>query len=263
MGCELFLFLLLSVGSAVPHLKRGIVADGAKTHTECNDPNLLQNSTTWYYDYNVYNPYRKIGCQQHYNQQFVPMHWCIDSLPTPVPPYVNQTYMLGFNEPNNRHNCNKSPETVARAWSTVMKKFPRSLLVSPATAGDGEHWFEQFFGNCTKLYGTTGCRISYLAAHWYGCDAAQTLAYLERLHRKFNHLTIWLTEFACGDHSGHKSQKHQLEYMRQVVPMLDKAPFVFRYSWFPARTHDKDDHRALFVHDKEELTQLGKLYNSL
>ena len=32
---------------------------------------------------------------------FVPMAWCIDLLNKTLPSYVNKTFFLGFNEPNN------------------------------------------------------------------------------------------------------------------------------------------------------------------
>lgn len=40
-------------------------------------------------------------------------------------------------------------------FQTVMSNHPESMLVSPATAGNGLPWFDQFFGNCTALYGGT------------------------------------------------------------------------------------------------------------
>ena len=56
---------------------------------------------------------------------------------------------------------------VAEAWKTVMDRFEGSntTLVSPATAGNGIEWYDQFFGNCTEMYGPKGCRIGMLATH--------------------------------------------------------------------------------------------------
>lgn len=36
-----------------------------------------------------------------------------------TPAYVNQTYFMGFNEPNNLHNCNTEPAKVAQAWKVT------------------------------------------------------------------------------------------------------------------------------------------------
>ena len=81
-----------------------------------------------------------------------------------------------------------------------MEKWPSSQLVSPATAGDGIAWYDQFFGNCSKLYGSGGCKIDYIATHDYSCHGPTTLAYLKQLNERYNK-KIWLTEFSCGDHA--------------------------------------------------------------
>ena len=84
-------------------------------------------------------------------ERFTPMNWCLSSLNKSIPTNVNRTFFMGFNEPNNLHNCNTDAETVAKAWGQVMARWPNSKLVSPATAGNGITWYNEFFGNCTKL----------------------------------------------------------------------------------------------------------------
>lgn len=214
----------------------------------------------WFYDYNVGDPYVALGCPAE-PARFSPMNWCLSAMPDPVPSYVNQTYMMGFNEPNLAQECGKTPEEVAKAWGTFMKLHPHSRLVSPATAGYGVPWFDNFFGNCTKLYGKEGCRISYIAAHDYSCTPAHTLAYLKELHERYG-LPVWLTEFSCGDGAQNRPNADQLAFMKVVVPMLDAAPFVYRYAWMSARG---DPARSLLetVNGEARLTDVGKLYNSL
>jgi hypothetical protein len=123
--------------------KRGYVADSP----DCGDA-LLLNASGWFYDYNAVNPYREprksVGdCARaaglgRIDERFVPMNWCLDGMDAAVAPTVNRTFFMGFNEPNNAHNCNTSPEKVAAAWGTVMKNWSStSQLVSPATAGNG------------------------------------------------------------------------------------------------------------------------------
>ena len=58
--------------------------------------------------------------------------------------------------------------------------------------------------------------------------------YLKQLHERYG-LKVWLTEFSCGDHAqGRKTSEH-LAFMREVLPLLDAAEYVFRYSWMSAR----------------------------
>eukprot|EP00035_Acanthoeca_spectabilis_P025886 m.460306 g.460306 ORF g.460306 m.460306 type:complete len:351 (-) comp21999_c0_seq1:75-1127(-) len=256
--------------SAVVRRKRGFVADGG-VHCTCDDP-LLLNVSGWFYDYNKPNPYRApslsgncaaANASGRLDQRFTPMDWCLDGMPTPTPPYVNQTYFMGFNEPNNLHNCNTEPAKVAQAWKTVMDSHPNSMLVSPATAGNGLPWFDQFFGNCTALYGgTNGCRISYLAAHDYSCDPNTTLTYLKTLHDRYG-FPVWLTEFSCGDGADAKPTDDHIRFMAKILPLLDEADYVFRYAWMSARQSPPELRPLLTtVNGKAELTTLGHLYNA-
>lgn len=148
---------LLAGGALALSPKRGYVADGC-TGSSCPDPQLLSGAA-WYYDYDLSDPY---GPSAYKEGRFVPMSWCFASNYT-TPSYVNRTYFLGFNECNNVHNCNKAASDAAKAWGAVMEAFPDSQLVTPATAGDGTAWFDEFFATCKQLYGASGCRISYVS----------------------------------------------------------------------------------------------------
>lgn len=246
--------------------KRGFVADGG----DCSDPVLL-NTSSWFYDYNIDMAYRDKGAtgdcaaasrSADLNARFVPMSWCTSSLHAEIPGYVNRTFFMGFNEPNNLHNCNKDAATIAEAWGTVMQRWPDSALVSPATAGDGIAWYDHFFGNCTRLYGDTGCNITYIATHDYSCDPQSTLGYLKRIHDRYGK-KLWLTEFSCGDGAQARPTTDHLRFMRAVLPLLDAADFVYRYSWMSAR--DKSGRRGLMETAEDgsaRLTELGELWNS-
>jgi hypothetical protein len=232
--------------------KRGFVADGCKG-ASCVDFELLA-SAGWYYGYNPEDPYAGSNAP---NPRFTPMHWCIST--DPIPPGTNATYLLGYNEPNNAHNCNKSPAVIAAAWKEVMQLWgATSILVSPATAGDGRQWYTEFFGNCSALYGARGCQIAHLATHDYSCDATKTLAYLKELHDLFS-LPVWLTEMSCGDGADAKPMADHLAYMRAVFPMLDSAYFVYRYAWMSARSAN----RGLVDTNGTTLTPVGELFVSL
>jgi hypothetical protein len=168
---------------------------------------------------------------------------------------------MGPNEPNNIHNCNRTPATIAQAWGDVMRLWPSSQLVSPATAGDGRPWLTQFFGNCSKLYGAGGCNISHVAVHDYSCTAAETMAYLSSIHDLFQ-LPVWLTEFSCGDGAQNKSMAKHLAYMKEIVPLLDAAPFVYRYAWMSASSANRGL-IATAADGTQSLTPVGALYKSL
>jgi hypothetical protein len=254
------------VPSHVVNQKRGFVADGAN----CNDA-LLLNTSGWFYDYNTDDTYRnpaskgdcaRANASAHLDERFTPMNWCLSSMGKQVPSYVNKTFFMGFNEPNNLHNCNTDAATVAHAWGTIMRLWPTSILVSPATAGNGFAWYDQFFGNCTLLYGKGGCNITYMATHDYSCTPATTLSYLKQLHDKYGH-KLWLTEFSCGDGAQARPTSDHVTFMRNVLPLLDAADYVYRYSWMSAR--DGNGRRGLMETSSDgidRLTELGQIYNS-
>jgi len=253
--------------SPVVKPKRGFVADDAGTYKSCDTP-LLLNVSGWFYNYNAYNPYLASGLSGDCSgakatvSRFTPMNWCISSVNKSVPADVEQTYWMGFNEPNNAHNCNTDAETIARAWGRVMDLHPHAQLVSPATAGNGIKWYDEFFGNCTRLYGSKGCRISYLATHDYNCHADSTLSYLKELYERYGY-KVWLTEFSCLDHAKGQPTAAHAGYMAEVLPKLDAADFVYRYAWMSAR--DSSNLRNLVTQDSNgnvELTILGKMYNA-
>jgi hypothetical protein len=193
------------------------------------------------------------------------MNWCLSSIHSDIPSYVDTSkgsLFMGFNEPNNLHNCHTDAAKVAEAWGDVMKRWPESTLVSPATAGNGVQWYTDFFGNCSKLYGKEGCKITYLATHCYSCTPTSTLSYLKELYDKFGY-KVWLTEFSCGDHASGKPMSEHLKFMKGVLPLLDAADFVHRYSWMSA--HDSSGLRGLVketLDGKPVLTELGEVWNS-
>lgn len=257
LASSLALPLISAAGSA----KRGFVADGC-TGPSCQDVALLGDSIGWYYAYNPQDPYASSSGSGGFPELFVPMHWCFTGLNASLPSGVNSTYLLGFNEPNNLHNCNKSPEQAAVAWATVLQRWGdgSTQLVSPATAGNGIPWLDQFFGNCTALYGKKGCQLSHVAVHDYSCTASSTMSYLKSIYDRYN-LPVWLTEFSCGDGAAAKPMAQHLAFMKEIVPLLDAAPYVYRYSWMSAN----GGQRALFEGTPPSmgLSPVGQLYKDL
>jgi len=153
------------------------------------------------------------------------------------------------------------PRDVAVAWRAVMDNFPVSRLVSPASAGFGVFWFDDFFSNCTALYGPAGCRISALAAHDYDCNPVSTLEYLRFLNLRYG-LPVWLTEFSCGDGKEDSPMSAQLSFMQLILPMLEDAPFIERYAWMSA--HGANRSLVMAGPDgRAALTPVGELFNSI
>ena len=99
------------------------------------------------------------------------------------------------------------------------------------------------------------------------------MGHLEELYNRYG-LKIWLTEFAvCCTHD----QSDVINFAKEIIPKLEAADFVHRYSWFSTRIHQKNllrsdsnedwfldpDINSLFVNETGELSEIGKLYDLL
>ncbi|XP_052785351.1 uncharacterized protein LOC128220815 [Mya arenaria] len=152
---------------------------------------------------------------------------------------------------------NKTPVEVAALWPDIERNSNGRPLVSPAPAHHDFKWLDEFFRLCNN------CRVDYIAAHAYNCDANHIMTYLQRMHNRY-HKKIWLTEFACP-YSTHPND--HLHLMQTLLPKLEAADYVFRYSWFMARMVRIFDggfmhpSAALLHNGSSTLTRLGHFYN--
>ena len=121
----------------------------------------------------------------------------------------------------------------------------------PAVSTDGldDHgvspWLDQFFGNCS-LVGCNRSKIAFIAFHDYQGDVPKILSRAEGLLRRYGKPT-WITEFAIqkwarvtkgpggGCNDCNITRAMQDDYMRQVLPALEKSEAVHRYAWYSAR----------------------------
>ena len=128
-----------------------------------------------------------------------------------------------------------TPKEAAALWPKIEEVAGNRKLVSPAAAPCGSGppkglsnaipWFDEFFKLCKN------CRVDYLATHHYACNAGSTMKYLKQLYDRYGK-KIWLTEFSCPRTT---SVTKILNYMKAILPQLEKANYVYRYSWLTHR----------------------------
>ena len=215
-------------------------------------------AVTWWYDWALDGTGTDVGLQ------FVPMVWGSGSLGMPIP--AGSAYLLGFNEPNFQAQSNLTPQQAAAAWPMVEAQAAATgaAIVSPAVNfcgpasqcndTDPYQYLKDFFGACQ------GCKVDYVAAHWYNCDLPSLQDYLEpggnlEGFEQFGK-PIWLTEFSCG---GSSTEADQEAYMNLAIPYLEGNPNVFRYAWFSA---DPIPNAQLLQGDGSP-TALGQVYIGL
>jgi hypothetical protein len=170
-------------------------------------------------------------------------------------------FLLGFNEPNFGVQADLTAAQAASHWPAVEANADSHgglPLVSPAmnfcggdcNGTDPYVYLQNFFNACS------GCRVDYIAVHWYNCDIPSLEWYLDGF-AQFGK-PLWLTEFACAI-GGDTSVAGQEAYMRQAIPYLEDRSDVFRYSWFSAGPIPQ----AELVNDNGSPTPLGQVYIGL
>lgn len=199
--------------------------------------------------------------------EFVPMVFGKPNQITPSVAYVTKEkqpsafrYLLGYNEPDKQDQANMTVEAALEAWPQLMSTgLP---LVSPAAADPEGDWMERFMAGVKK----SGFRVDYIAIHSYGGpNAAAFLGKLERVYRKFG-LPLWITEFGVADwqastlEANRNSTKSVEEFMKAVLPKLDRLKYVHRYAWFSAGVDDPHLGPSALFNADGSLTKLGEIY---
>lgn len=172
----------------------------------------------WKMDLRTYHLHVTNKCPvNHRMPEFVPMVYDYDNN-TRVNISSGVRYILGFNEPDQKVQADLTPQEAADAWQDIEKHSHGKPLVSPSMAHHNFVWYDEFFRLCNS------CRIDYLSAHAYGCNANHVMSYLEKLYQRYGK-KIWLTEFACPKSS---DEHQQLHLMQTLLPRLEAAEYIFR-----------------------------------
>jgi hypothetical protein len=246
-------------GMDSPGGKRG-VAYGFKT---TNDLSAVGPSVSWWYNWATQPDQPVRDALPSLGIEFVPMVWGkafdVQTVAKQIP--VGAQYLLAFNEPNFASQANLTPEQAAALWPQLEElATQRNLqLVSPALnyCGGGCNetnpftWLEKFFAACK------GCRVDYIALHWYACTKSALQSYLSDYKAKFSK-PLWLTEFSCLDDASISDAK-EAGYLQDALGVLENDPIVFRYSWFTGRFDNKAVVNLLGSGDGA-LTPLGQAY---
>ena len=155
-------------------------------------------------------------------------------------------YLMSFNEPDNTGQANMDVGSAVAAFNQYMKPHASAniLLGSPSvtnaagtnSAGipQGLEWLSAFLKQCT------GCPISFVSIHWYGCQNGCSVSsdvsdFKSHVQSAINaavdpatgqKVPVWVTEFqSFTDPEG---------FLGQVLPWLDGESGVDRYAYFMA-----------------------------
>ncbi|MGC3996699.1 MAG: glycoside hydrolase family protein [Anaeromyxobacter sp.] len=208
--------------------------------------------------------------------EFVPMVWGaiqpadVATIEAGIPQEAR--FLLGFNEPNFKHQANLTAAEAAALWPLLERiADDRGLeLVAPAVNYCGPadacwdtnpfSWLDDFFEACDAR---GGCRVDYVAGHWYSCYGGALSGFLRDLHAHARGRKVWLTEFACAEVAD-VSLPRQQAYMEDAVAILEADPMVFRYAWFIGRQAPANPGWPIDLLGADgQLTPLGEAYVGL
>ena len=256
--------------------KRGVclAPHGNKTH--CDDLRALSSGSTWYTNWGEADTlWHNVGCPARPSVkgfEYVPqiwgkghLDWVNESFPNLNATLLREaTYLLGFNEPDQYSQSHVSPGEAAGLWPnmTWIAQEYSLKLVAPCVSNvhGAKWWLDAFDENCTARYGKP-CEFDYPCAHAYyfpePCNglpawacASSMMNDLESLSKRYGGKPVWVTEWACPAWIGGTFAKNnasdvqycnatnQLRTMQQMLPKLDAAEYVFRYSWYVSRDGD-------------------------
>ena len=215
----------------------------------------------WYYNW---RPIQKIPPVP--GVEFVPMFWNAGDVTAETLAAVNgseATHVLGFNEPDMYGQANMTPEECLAMWPQLMTLKQRLGTPAPATSS----WLEKFMPEAKRL----GLRVDFICLHRYpdisDPDAVGSIeSMLRDAHVKYG-LPVWLTECGAADVSAwHQPQLSKptpamaREFLKKLLAMLERLPFVERHAWFADRVGDEYGLGTIFYPKASRLTPFGKIY---
>lgn len=223
---------------------------------------LAQLHVAWYY---TWSPRPIEGAPP---EKFVPMIWGGSGIDVQLEALRSRGHMpvlLAINEPDERKQANMSVEQVAELWPRLSGLADQ--LSSPATEYAIGPWMDGFLRIAHKRH----FKMSFMAVHLYtGADSRWFLERLDAIHERYR-LPIWLTEFAVADWDAapsvgksavnRYSEDAVLQFMKEILPELERRPYVIRYAWFGAGDGLGEELRTSRLFESDgTLAPLGRFY---
>ncbi|QNM84305.1 carbohydrate binding domain-containing protein [Polaribacter pectinis] len=172
-------------------------------------------------------------------------------------------YLLGFNEPDGITQSNVTVDEAIAVWHKLEEV--GVPLISPAVVGDSSDnpWMIEFMEKVEQQ----GLRVDYIGFHSYpGPNVGSFMNRLRKTYEAYKR-PIWITEFAVADWkaTNDENNKHSeaqvLEFMKEVLPALDKIEWISRYAWFDDSDHSRPALASSRLFDDEgNLTMVGQFY---
>lgn len=187
-------------------------------------------------------------------------------------------YILGYNEPDIPSQANMTVEEALTLWPKLQIEGKRLVAPAPADPNGTSKWLEEFMAGIdadAELY------CDAVALHWYQSypSANSILNIIDSLYEKYQR-PIWFTEISVvgynkeyTDYSyeNEASREKVKNFLKELIPELDKREYVERYAWFPYNVNSENKidaakysgASAMFDYDTGKFTELGRLYSEM
>ena len=247
---------------------------------DTNMPRVKALNASWNYSWGA-----EIVPVQPKDLEFLPMAWGAwsedglrKSLEKHVVPQIKSGRVkrfLGFNEPDKREQANMKYQDALKYWPIL-----ESLnvpLCSPACAnpegvdddsiqGVKGTWMRDFMREAEKR----NYRVDYTGVHWYGGTGALSFKNkMVRIYEKYGRRPLLITEFSPADWGARKvsdndhSPEAVLEFMKDVLPWMEKQDWIAGYAWFSFEQHEAVGTSSALFDKDGKLTVLGRYYASV
>ncbi|SPO31256.1 uncharacterized protein UTRI_05935_B [Ustilago trichophora] len=137
-------------------------------------------------------------------------------------------YLLAFNEPDVQGQSDLGPKAAAKLFMQELQPFAdKGVQVGSPQVCWNMQWLDQFMKECQKL----GCKISFIALHWYGSwqDFDKFTKWISSVHDAYK-LDIWMTEYGITQASG-GSQSDIKNFHMKAVKWMREQGYVKRSAW--------------------------------
>lgn len=218
----------------------------------------------WFYNWGPMPNEAYAACAETYDSGFVPQVWGKKNI-SEKEFWSNSYAILGFNEPDNQEEADMTAAQAAALWPQIEQRaselgIPRigSPATTTPTVEDGNKqmkWYDDFFQACQ------GCKVDFLVVHMYKTNTLSAKQTLSSLYERY-HIPIWVKEINAGGRWSGLPMEDHLEYMQELVPWMEEAPFIERYAWMSARNNLYAP-TALIDSNTNQLSRLGELYKRM
>ncbi len=247
---------------------------------EENLPRLKAVNPYWSYSWGS-----ELPSVQPMEVEFLPMAWgawsesgLTDALEKHVIPQIKAGKVkrfLGFNEPDKREQANMNYKAALKYWPLLEKL--NVPLCSPACAnpegvdddtvqGVSGTWMRDFMTEADKR----GYRVDYTGVHWYGGTGARSFKEkLVRIYEKYGRRPLLITEFSPADwraknvSDNDHSPEAVLEFMKEMLPWMEKQDWIAGYAWFSFGQHEPQGTSSALFDKDGNLTACGRYYASI